>query len=46
MQIDGDEWVQISISDNGPGVPTAIADRIFDPFYHQTGGQGTRLGLF
>ncbi len=47
VQIDGDEWVQISISDNGPGVPTAIADRIFDPFFTtKPAGQGTGLGLF
>ncbi len=47
VQINGDEWVQISISDTGPGVPSAIADRIFDPFFTtKPAGQGTGLGLF
>ena len=47
VQINGDEWVQISISDTGPGVPSAIADRIFDPFFMtKPAGQGTGLGLF
>ena len=47
VQINGDEWVQISIADTGPGVPSAIADRIFDPFFTtKPAGQGTGLGLF
>lgn len=47
VPIDGDEWVRISVSDNGPGVPTAILDRIFDPFFTtKPAGHGTGLGLF
>lgn len=39
-----DGRVEISISDNGPGVPEALKDRIFDPFC-TTKATGTGLGL-
>ena len=43
------EWgpmVEISISDNGPGIPQAILDKIFQPFFTtKPSGQGTGLGL-
>ena len=36
----------ISISDNGPGIPEAIKDKIFQPFFTtKPAGQGTGLGL-
>ncbi|KRF42962.1 sensor histidine kinase [Paenibacillus sp. Soil787] len=28
-----DNWVIIKISDNGPGIPDHLQDKIFDPFY-------------
>jgi two-component system, NtrC family, sensor kinase len=38
--------VEISISDNGPGIPEAIKDKIFQPFFTtKPTGQGTGLGL-
>ena len=38
--------VIIAIRDRGPGVPAAIADRIFDPFFStKTVGSGLGLGL-
>jgi len=36
---------RISIRDNGPGVPTLLRQRIFDPFFSTKGERGTGLGL-
>ncbi|HEU4342908.1 MAG TPA: ATP-binding protein [Candidatus Binatia bacterium] len=46
----GDQWVQISVADTGPGVPAEEVNKLFDRFYQvgQTGKQktqGTGLGL-
>ncbi|MEO0758472.1 MAG: response regulator [Cyanobacteria bacterium J06648_16] len=39
-------WVQIRISDNGPGIPLAVQQRIFDPFFTTKPiGKGTGLGM-
>jgi signal transduction histidine kinase len=35
---------RVTISDNGPGVPADIADKVFRPFF-TTRGRGTGLGL-
>lgn len=37
--------VQISVTDNGPGIPEAIQHQIFEPFY-TTKDEGTGLGLY
>ncbi|WP_372353112.1 ATP-binding protein [Pararhizobium sp. YC-54] len=40
------EKVILTIRDHGPGVPAAITERIFDPFYTTKGvGKGLGLGL-
>lgn len=40
------ERVAITVRDHGPGVPEAIAGRIFDPFFSTKGiGKGLGLGL-
>ena len=38
--------IEISVSDNGPGIPENIKDKIFQPFFTtKPTGQGTGLGL-
>jgi histidine kinase len=38
--------VEISVKDNGPGIPSEIKDKIFQPFFTtKPTGQGTGLGL-
>jgi len=42
----GQNSVQISITDNGPGIPDSIKDKIFQPFFTtKPTGKGTGLGL-
>jgi PAS domain S-box-containing protein len=41
-----EEGAEIVVSDDGPGIPTAIRDRIFDPFFTtKAPGEGSGLGL-
>jgi signal transduction histidine kinase len=41
-----DRWAEISISDNGPGIPEEIRSHIFDPFFTtKEVGKGTGQGL-
>ncbi len=41
-----DEWITITIQDNGPGIPESNLNRIFDPFFTtKQVGRGTGLGL-
>jgi len=38
--------IKITVSDNGPGIPEEIKDKIFQPFFTtKPAGQGTGLGL-
>ena len=42
---DGD-WIRTTVEDHGEGIPTALIDRIFDPFVSgRTRDKGTGLGL-
>jgi signal transduction histidine kinase len=40
-----DEWVYITILDNGPGIPTSVRRTLFDPFVTAGKPNGTGLGL-
>lgn len=42
--IEEDRLLVIRFADNGPGIPAALAEQIFEPFY-TTKAQGTGLGL-
>jgi len=47
IQMDGRLGVEVIVSDNGPGIPSEIIGRVFDPFFStKPAGQGTGLGLF
>jgi signal transduction histidine kinase len=40
------DWVRVTISDSGGGIPASISDRIFDPFFTtKPVGKGTGQGL-
>jgi signal transduction histidine kinase len=37
--------VALIVEDNGPGIPAAVLDRIFEPFFSGRGGEAPGLGL-
>ncbi len=42
----GGESIELSVSDNGPGIPDSIKEKIFQPFFTtKPTGSGTGLGL-
>jgi PAS domain S-box-containing protein len=46
-----DDWVQVTVSDQGPGIPPDQLDRVFERFYRVENSltnntQGTGLGLY
>jgi two-component system, NtrC family, sensor kinase len=40
-----DGWARLAVSDEGPGVPAEVQERLFDPFYADDAGGGLGLGL-
>lgn len=45
IQIRAGEYVKISITNNGCGMPVDIQSKVFDPFFSTKGNKGTGLGL-
>ena len=39
-----EQWLQLCVRDDGPGIAEDVIDRVFDPFF-TTRAQGTGLGL-
>jgi len=41
------DWVRLNISDNGPGIPSADQERVFEPFYRrqESEAKGSGIGL-
>jgi len=42
----GRDYVEVTVTDDGPGVPAGIIDRVFDPFVTGRPSTGTGLGLY
>jgi CheY-like chemotaxis protein len=45
-EMDTGEWIQMTVSDSGIGIPPDVMPRVFDPFFTTKGpGEGSGLGL-
>jgi two-component system sensor histidine kinase KdpD len=42
---DGDEWVRVTVSDQGPGIPERERDAVFTPFRTGAGSMSSGIGL-
>ena len=45
VKLEDGDYVRVTITDNGTGVPLEMKEKIFEPFYSSKGVQGTGLGL-
>ena len=45
VRVEGEDAV-VRVSDNGPGIPTSVRDKLFAPFFTTKGAGGTGLGLY
>jgi signal transduction histidine kinase len=42
----GREWVELSVADSGPGIPSDLQERVFEPYFTtKEKSQGTGMGL-
>ena len=45
-EVPGEEYIKITVSNNGPSIPSELRKKIFDPFFTtKEEGKGTGLGL-
>ena len=42
---EANDFVTVTILDDGPGIPTAVREKLFEPFFTTKGERGTGLGL-
>jgi len=48
LTVQDDDWVRLDLVDNGPGIPEADRERVFDPFFtskREEGGTGLGLAI-
>ncbi len=46
IRADGRKWAEVSVSDDGPGIPDDVRRHIFDPFFSgREAGRGLGFGL-
>ena len=45
VHIVGQTWVEVSVSDTGPGFSETALEKAFNPFFTTKGGEGSGLGL-
>ena len=39
------ETIRVEVQDNGPGIPLAEADRVFEPYYQAEAGRRRKAGV-
>lgn len=44
VRADGNDWCEIQVQDEGPGIPAELRDKVLEPFF-TTRSSGTGLGL-
>ena len=47
FSVNGEKWIRIVVEDHGNGIPQAVLDKIFNPFFStKDKDKGTGLGLY